>query len=497
MSLLIGLGCLGAEAAAAAPPVTVDVVDGSGAVLDPATASVSIERTPPAPLALDPFAPSDDPDAVRFVLSGDFKDIPSTVTIHSFASSGRRIDSLEGAPLRSSPCARAPMGATCASTEPIRAAMDAIDRTHPLVAGRSIRAELGGAIAVLSPAGSTLVTLRVTGPRRTSLGPIERFRASLSVRLVRARAGGQPPMGDGDRAAIQIARAEIERANALWGQCGISFGPPAQADVRVVDPPPPHLLALGCGQALPASGGELRVLADGRPIAVTLAAGTQPLEAARLVVAALARAGLRGVVSANARVASAPLISADVLLRRANGSLGTFRAVSNVPISSDRTLRACIGEVDLSDGLQHFVDFNASAGTLEERTLIKALERDDPASIQVVMIPYFATGGRIGESFIGADGGALRNIVLEDRLGVIAQGRSFVLAHEVGHVLLDDPGHSDDLGPDTPTRLMDADASDGSAFGPRRLSTEECSRAIRQSGPGAASPLLRAWPLGT
>ena len=70
-----------------------------------------------------------------------------------------------------------------------------------------------------------------------------------------------------------------------------------------------------------------------------------------------------------------------------------------------------------------------------------------------------------------------------------------MLAHELGHVLLDLPGHPDDFGVDRPSDLMDADAADPSIFGPRRLSSAECERAVRQSGPGAAVPLLEPWPL--
>src|SRR5262249_53537391 len=105
-------------------------------------------------------------------------------------------------------------------------------------------------------------------------------------------------------------------------------------------------------------------------------------------------------------------------------------------------------------------------------------------------------GGRIGESFIYADRGALRDVLIEDRAGLRVDRASFALAHELGHILLDDPGHPDDFGADTPTRLMDADAANASAWGPRRLLGDECARALRQSGPGAPWPLLRPWPLG-
>jgi hypothetical protein len=62
-------------------------------------------------------------------------------------------------------------------------------------------------------------------------------------------------------------------------------------------------------------------------------------------------------------------------------------------------------------------------------------------------------------------------------------------------VLLDMPGHPDDYGVDTPTQLMDSDASDASPYGPRRLTVEECARMVRESGPNGRVPLLTDWPL--
>jgi hypothetical protein len=135
------------------------------------------------------------------------------------------------------------------------------------------------------------------------------------------------------------------------------------------------------------------------------------------------------------------------------------------------------------------------AGTIAERTLIKAFEDGDPATIEVFIIPRFARTGRIGESFIRTDGSSVRNAVILDRTGMQARTRSFALAHELGHIWLDVAGHPDDFGVDTTTELMDADASDDTIFGPRRLSVRDCERAIRQSGPRAAVPLLKDWPL--
>ena len=154
-----------------------------------------------------------------------------------------------------------------------------------------------------------------------------------------------------------------------------------------------------------------------------------------------------------------------------------------------------VGSVDLSDGLQHFGDVDSVAGTLEERTLVKSVEDGDPTTVEVIVIPFFGGGGRIGESFIASDGSSMRNVVIIDRAGVRARRTSLTLAHELGHVILDEPGHPDDYGLDTPTLLMDSDASDSSPFGPRRLTVDECARAVRQSGPSARVPLLTAFKL--
>jgi hypothetical protein len=155
-----------------------------------------------------------------------------------------------------------------------------------------------------------------------------------------------------------------------------------------------------------------------------------------------------------------------------------------------------IGSVDLSDGLEHFTDLDAMAGTLEERTLVKALDDGDPATIEVIVVPLFAGGGRIGESFIASDLSSVRNVVLLDRAGIRARRSSLTLAHELGHVLMDMPGHPDDYGVDTPTLLMDSDAADASPYGPRRISLDECARVVRQAGPTARSPMLVEWPIG-
>jgi hypothetical protein len=210
---------------------------------------------------------------------------------------------------------------------------------------------------------------------------------------------------------------------------------------------------------------------------------------------AVEKAGLVAVVSPNARIGAGLAPSVDVSVRRKDGTLVAVDTAPGVPLSTDPTLSVRIGSVDLSDGLQHFTDMDAMAGTLEERTLLKALDDGDPKTIEVVVVPLFAGGGRFGESFIGSDLSSVRNVVLLDRAGIRARKSSLTLAHELGHVLMDMPGHPDDYGVDTPTLLMDSDAADASPFGPRRITLDECARVVRQAGPKARVPLLTEWPV--
>lgn len=470
-------------------------VDGAGKEVDWARSHASFQRTPPDRLAKDPLAPTGDPDALRYVAIGPADDIPTTFTFLTITEAGAPVDVLADVALGEIPCPPdAPPGVTCGSTVPIRLVADDIDRAHPLAKQRSVKGALGGAIVLQTSEGARLQSLRAGGPRATSAGAIDRYRATLRMILVRARTGGPPPLGDDDAGALTAARAEIERAGLLWSACGIGFGPPEQLSVTIVDPPRAHLVAVGCDHGLPATGGAIRVRADGHEVTAKVTRGMTPVAAARVLAAAIAAVGLTAKVSENAPMNDGAGASADVLVRRKDGTLAQIDGPSAGALSTDATLTACVGRVDLTDGLTHFGDTDAFAGTVEERTLLKAFDDGDPTTIEVFFVPGFAQGGRVGESFIAADRSAVRNAVIEDRAAIRSDRASFALAHELGHVLLDEPGHPDDFGPDTPTRVMDADAANPTAFGPRRLTLDECARAVRQSGPGAPVVLLKKWP---
>jgi len=474
------------------------LMDGQDRHIESSQSHASFQRVPPDRLGSNPYGKTSDSDALRFVLIAPRNDLPPIVRLLTRDPSGVITDSLESVILGSVPCpAETSSELACGSTVPIRLVPDEIDRNHPTTVERSLRASLGGAVELALPSsGRRLGSVRVGGPRQTSIGSIVRYRGRLRVFLVRPTVGGPPPVGSDDVGALALARSEVAQASALWAACGIGFGPPSDLEVTVVDPPRTHLIALGCGHAMASeTNGRIRLKVDGHEISVPIESNVAPSGAARVLAAAIVKAGFAARVSDNPAIGSASHGSSDVLVRRRTGELALVEAPASGAMMTDPRLTVCLGRVDLEDGLQHFGDVDAIAGTIEERALIKAFDDGDPGTIEVFVVPSFASGGRIGESFIGADGGSVRNVLIEDRAALRADRASFALAHELGHVLLDEPGHPDDFGRDTPSRLMDADATNGTAFGPRRLLVDECVRALRQSGPSATVPLLRPWPL--
>ncbi len=467
--------------------------DGSGNAVDMARQNASLQRTPPARLESDDANSAfDDPDALRITTSSPEGSSLGTVSVDSLAADGTSLDTLRDIKLTSVACdPGVATSATCAASMPLRFVSDDVDRSHPLVAMRSVRAEVGGAVVVRDASGKKLQAIRVAGPRKSSVGPLGRHRLTLHPVVMRLTPGGGPAVGGTDAGAVDTLRQELALASAVWGQCGITLGPPAQLEVKLVNPPPPYLVAIGNDVGLPASGGSVRLKIDGAPLTVVTKKGWSTRQVAIELQRAVQRAGFAATLSENARIAPGATPSVDVAVRRRDGLFATVDLVS----SSDATLSVAVGAVDLTDGLQHFGDSDSVAGTLEERALVKAIDDGDPSTIELIVIPFFAGGGRIGESFIASDGSSMRNVVIIDRAGVRARRTSLTLAHELGHVILDEPGHPDDYGIDTPTLLMDSDAADASPFGPRRISVDECGRAIRQSGPNARMPLLSEWKL--
>ena len=469
--------------------VTAHAFEGEGGrELDASAAHLSFSR------ALPEASPADDPDGFRVVARGEGPRA-TPIDVVSLGAKGAVLDAQRGVPL-DAPCASA--AADCARSRPLRVVIDRVDRHHPSSAGRSLLGEVGG-LVVVARGGRKLTSIHVGGPRAATTSGARvagRFRLHVRATVFRAEKTGKPGMFRNEAEALGEARADLEDAAVLWAQCGISLRGEGPLDVRIAAPPPPYLVSFGTDLGLPSTGGVLRVRVEGRPVALVVPAGKTPDEVARLFALEVQRAGFRAVVSRNARITPGAAGSADVLISRAEGrgAAALARVEPDGMLCTDSTLAVAIGAVDLSDGLTHFGDMDSPAGSLEERSLVKSLEDADPRVVQLVYVPYFLGGGRVGESFIFGDGSSVKNVIIVDRSGVRARRSSHVVAHELGHVLLDVPGHPDDFGRDTPSLLMDSDASDASVYGPRRLTDEECARVRAEAGPRAKVPLLEPWP---
>ncbi|HRG99275.1 MAG TPA: hypothetical protein PLR99_23660, partial [Polyangiaceae bacterium] len=457
--------------------------------LDPSAAHLSFSR------ALPEASPADDPDGFRVVARGEGPR-GAAVDVVSLSARGTLLDAQRGVPV-DAPCLTG--AADCARSRPLRVVIDRVDRQHPSSAGRSLLGEVGG-LVVVARGGQKLTSIHVGGPRAAGRGgepPVAgRYRLHVRATVFRAEKTGKPGIFRNEAEALGEARADLDDAAVLWAQCGITLHGDAPADVRIAAPPPPYLVSFGTDLGLPSTGGVLRVRVEGRPVVFVVPPGKAPDEVARLFALEVQRAGFRAVVSRNARITPGAAGSADVLISRAEGrgAAALARVEPDGMLCTDSTLSVAIGAVDLSDGLAHFGDMDSPAGSLEERSLVKSLEDADPRVVQLVYVPYFLGGGRVGESFIFGDGSSVKNVIIVDRSGVRARRSSHVVAHELGHVLLDVPGHPDDFGRDTPSLLMDSDASDASVYGPRRLTDEECARVRAEAGPRAKVPLLEPWP---
>ncbi len=470
------------------------VLDDAGTPIDLVASQGSLSRVPPVEWTAEGDGLSG--DGLRWVVATPATAPEPRIDLSSTSTMGTGLDRLTGVHMMQSECPEpVPDGLVCYGTERIHLVGGQPDRWHRASRSRALLAEVGGKVEA-SLRHVPLGALRVGAPRSLALGGIGRWRVGLRVLLVRTLPGGAPPLGKNLEEARSVLLPELRAVNEIWGQCGIHIGRPEDVPIVVVDAPKAQSVTLGCGLGLPASGGGTISLRIGsRTVRIPTRAESSPVAAAMELAREVERVGYVAKVTPipTQRVGALPI--ADVWIRSRNGSVPELSRVPDAPLSSDRALGVCLGRVDLSDGLSHFTDHLAGQGTLEERSLLGAIEDGDATTIEVFVVSEFAESTRLGESFIRADGSIPRNKVVVDAAGVASGFRTHVLAHELGHVLLDAGGHLDDYGVDRPWSLMDSDATGVGVFGPLRLSVEECARAHRQSGSDDHAGLLKPWPL--
>ncbi len=484
---------LGARAGAADSKPCLVLLDAQNHALDPARSSLGISRhithDQSLPRAASAELSRDDSENFRLEFTDESA---SQDVVHGWLEALGPDGERHGL-LRHVPLIRVP-GTAHFRSPFLRLVADTTDSSAPDVGDQILRAQLGDKIRAVVPVGSRQLRAEL------AVGRLDRYdetrsplRGTLRLTVLRVSPGGLPAVGDDVPQALALARRQVEIANEIWAQCFIDFGPPEAATVRVVDPPPPALLAVGDLDGLPSIGAaQITLRANDKRIGpIPIAAGSTPERSAAAIARALRAAGLRADVTTNPRAELGAESSADVVVRDAHGTLVGLSADPELPLTTDPQQTLSIGAVDLSDGLDEFDNTLAVTGTLEERTLVKLLADDDPATIDVFLINRFVNRARQGEAFIEADGSSMANTLIFDRNAVRFERQAWVQAHELGHVLLDEAFHPDNVGVDRPWLLMDADARQGRVTGPKRISDIECQRARRRSGPGASPVLLR------
>jgi hypothetical protein len=377
----------------------------------------------------------------------------------------------------------------------VRLVGDDVDLNARGVAGQVLKVGLRDRVRLVyeSRFGRVQQLLRVGRPGDES-GPRAARLARLSVTVLRAQPGGRPVIGVDDLTALQIVRDELEIANEIWLQCHVTLGPPAESSVQIADPPGPTMLAISDGDGLPARGGQIRLRIDGRNLPpIEIAPGSTPADTALRIEQRARAAGYQTAVTINPPAVFGAGPSADLLLRGGDGRFVQLDSVPGFALSTDPQQRLTIGSVDLGNGLEEFDNMTAQAGTLEERTLIKSLTDDDPSTIDLFIINRFTHGTRQGEAFIAASSGSIVNTLVLDRNGLRQRQTAWTLAHELGHVLLNQPLHPDNVGTDAPVLLMDSDNNRGTVNGPKRLLPSECQRVRYEAGERAVPALLQPY----
>lgn len=366
----------------------------------------------------------------------------------------------------------APSGAGDGTTVSLRVVASESDLDAPGVSGRLIRAALRDRLDVelRTPTGIVSQSWRVGRPPAED-GPLAARRLALRVTVVDDPASSiartRPDAVDA------LVRRQIALTDEILAPCAVATQTVAFAHARA---PTSAILAIG-DDGLPASGGALRLRVDGvRLPPIPLVAGERPSAIAERVAAHVRAAGFEARVWSTRPSTRAAGPGADVFVRRRDGALASLEAEDD-----DRRLDVRVARVDLADGLMPFDDATAVRGSLEERGLLLPLRARDPHIVDVVVIERFARGARSGEAFIPRDRSPLAGTIVIDHRALALTDVAMTLAHELAHVLLDDPHHPEDVGRVSPFALLASRRARGGVRGARRLDASTCAR-LRASG---------------
>jgi hypothetical protein len=366
---------------------------------------------------------------------------------------------------------------------------DTEDRDAPWLSGRALVARLGDLVElrVRRGAGRATTSTRTVGASSAGAGPLSILRLPLRAIVLRTAPGGPPVVGGDDRGAEAIMADQLAVADAVLAQCHVSLDASSPAGIAVRDPPGTCLIHVGGPYGLDAAGGDVRLAVDGRRLGPwRIGRGNTPEETARRIAGALHDAGIAARISVNPRTGREASPTADLVVRRPDGEPATVSPWPDPssPLTTDRQQPLALGAVDLADGLESYAAGELGLGTLEERTLIRALGDPNSTAVSVFVVDRFSDASKQGESFLA--GSSVGPAILLDWRGVARARQAYALAHEVVHLLLGDLRHPDDGG-DGRTWLLMHSRSASARFGPKRITAESCA-AIRENAAGLLAP---------
>jgi hypothetical protein len=472
---LVAAGIAGAAPLAERAP-RVSWIDGGGTEI-PAGGALGVHG-----LADDGASADGSPSRFRLVLEAPPGPPSLRVAVAAVPSAGGRDrDALRDVPLE-------PFGEGRLATPWLVAVTALEDRRDPALAGRALRVRLDDRVEARVRRGggragrfSRAVTLPERAPE-----PLARRRIALEATVLGREPGGPPVVGGDEAGAAAALGFQFAVLNEVLGPCAVWVGPPEEVPVRLAEPACSALIAVGDPLGLPSGGGEVRLEIDGRRLApLRIGAGYEPVETARVLAARIREAGFAALVSPNGRNPFAAHATADVVVSREDGSPAEVRPWEDFPLSSDPRQPIAVAGCAAGARLAAYDANGIAAGTAAERALVKIHGPRDPGTLGVFVVGALADGRKLGEAFVRSATAALGGSVILDWRALRGARQSFVLSHEVVHVLLDDPGHPDAAGDPRPELLMHSRA--GSALhGPRRLTAEQC-RAIRRGLPPGLS----------
>ncbi len=299
---------------------------------------------------------------------------------------------------------------------------------------------------------------------------------------------GRAPIVGGDEAGVwEVIRHQVEVVNQVMSQCHIRVGGPDEVDIVIADPPGPCLLSVGEKYGLPSSGGEVRLMLDGEKLGPwNIAGDLTPEQTARVLFRYIEDAGFKPDLTVGIRGPSDAFARADLLVRRVDGTLAEIERWPHEPLTTDSMQSIDIGMVRLDDGLESYGVNEINIGTLEERTLLRALSSKEPGTVEIFIVNRFAGSHKQGESFIASSAGTLGDAAILDWRALGRARTAYTFAHELGHLLLGDLSHPDSRGDRRTWLLMHSRAS-SAVGGPARITEEQCTRMRERWGEIRAS----------